>query len=138
MNSRRSKQAQGSLSLGIVQNKPTQFDDPLYRYLAENTDLALTVYYYDIAMQTTVTDPEIGREVGWNSDTGRGYNAVFSPGAKPLAFARQVLAANHDLVIISEIFSRAPAFYRTSCQTQGHPNRAALRQYVPARRQATP
>jgi len=94
-------QAEIPLSLGIVQSSPTQFDDPLYVYLAEKTTVPITVYYYAIGKQITVSDPEIGRKVGWNSVAGTGYSAMFCPEIKPFAFARQVLRGNHALILIS-------------------------------------
>ena len=89
------------MSLGIVQQTPTQFDEPLYRYLAQKTELRFVVYYYGAGSSTTKTDPEIGRHVGWGPIGDCGYSAEFCLGAKPLAFARQVVRAKHDLLIIS-------------------------------------
>lgn len=103
-------QAAAPLSLGIVQNCPTQFDDPFYVYLAEQSRLPVTVYYYGISGKTVVSDPEIGRNVGWDSVAGSGYTAVFCPQTKPLAFARRVLRGNHALIIISG-YHRPHALY---------------------------
>ncbi len=91
----------GRMSIGIVQEAPTQFDEPLYRYLAAETALDFVVYYFGAASSTTNEDPEIGRRVGWTTSGDRGYSAVFSQGAKPLQFGRRVIQAGHDLIVIS-------------------------------------
>lgn len=109
------------LSLGIVQSCPTQFDDPLYVYLAEKTNISATVYYYGINKLATVSDPEIGRKVGWDSVGGSGYPAVFCPDAKPMSFARQVLRGNHSLIIISGYSHRNSLYTAVLANLKGVP-----------------
>jgi glycosyltransferase involved in cell wall biosynthesis len=87
-------------SLGIVQHSPTQFDEPLYRYMAKETDIRFVVYYYGSDGSTVIKDPEIGRHVGWSTAADHGYDAVFCKGANPFQFARRVVQAKHDIIII--------------------------------------
>jgi glycosyltransferase involved in cell wall biosynthesis len=89
------------MSLGIVQEQPTQFDEPFYRYLAAEAKLDFVVYYYGAKPSVAHEDPEIGRRVGWTSAEDRGYRAVFAGGSTPVAFARQVITAGHRLLVIS-------------------------------------
>src|SRR5262249_37807572 len=91
---------QQGISLGIVQNTPTQFDEPLFRYLTAQSRIRLVVYYYAASDAVAKQDPEIGRQVGWNSHSDRGYAAEFSPEAGPLRFARRVVNAGHDLIVV--------------------------------------
>jgi glycosyltransferase involved in cell wall biosynthesis len=113
------------LSLGIVQSTPTQFDEPFYRYLAYETNLQFVVYYYNASESMVKDDPEMGRRVGWSSTADRGYSAVFSKGASPSRFARLVVQANHDLIIISG-FSESHAL-RTAIAARLHGTPTGLR-----------
>src|ERR1700722_14206588 len=88
-------------SLGVVQEGPTQFDEPFYRYLTTDTRLQLKVYYYGRNSADTGKDPEIGRHVGWEPSVHRGYEAIFTPKVSPARFARMVARMDHDLVILS-------------------------------------
>ena len=89
-----------NMSLGIVQHSPTQFDEPLYRYIAKETNYRFVVYYYGSDGLTVIKDPEIGRHVGWSTAADHGYAAVFCKGANPFQFARRVVQAKHDIIII--------------------------------------
>jgi glycosyltransferase involved in cell wall biosynthesis len=89
------------MSLGIVQHSPTQFDSPLYRYLAQESDLDFVVYYYGSSGSETKEDLEIGRPVGWGSASNCGYSARFWLDVSPLQFANRVVESKHDLVIVS-------------------------------------
>jgi glycosyltransferase involved in cell wall biosynthesis len=92
---------QRDASLGIVQNIPTQFDDPFYRYLAQRDDIGLMVYYYAANDIDRGEDPEIGRKVGWGAELNRGYSALFLKGASPFQLARRAVDAGHDLLVVS-------------------------------------
>lgn len=87
-------------SLGIVDHNPTQFDEPFYRFLTRETGIRCTAYYYKSSASGRI-DHETGLAGGWNQTSERGYSAVFLPEATPLAFARKVVAAKHDLIITS-------------------------------------
>jgi glycosyltransferase involved in cell wall biosynthesis len=51
----------------IVQNKPTQFDAPLYAFVQRKSVFDLTVYYTETCHETDVSiDPEIGRAPQWD------------------------------------------------------------------------
>ena len=88
-------------SLGFVWPFPTQFDDPLFRFLATETDLDCTVYYFGTKSDKVQIDAEMAGAVGWTFDDERGYRAVFCGGMNPSAFARRVVSAGHDLIISS-------------------------------------
>ena len=113
------------MSLGIVQGTPTQFDEPFYRYLARETRLRFVVYYYNASESMVKDDPEMGRRVGWSTTADRGYLAVFSKGTSPSRFARQVVQANHDLIVISG-FSE-PHARRTAIAARLHGTPTGLR-----------
>lgn len=89
------------LSLGIVQIAPTQFDEPFYRYLANETKIRFAVHYFGANASSVGMDPEIGRKVGWASGSDRGYPADFSREPGALSFAQRVVGAGHDLIVIS-------------------------------------
>jgi glycosyltransferase involved in cell wall biosynthesis len=89
------------MSLGIVQQTPTQFDDPFYRYLVQESSLQFVVYYYGSSGSDAKEDFEIGRQVGWGSSPDRGYPARFWLGLGSLQFAARVIKAKHELIIIS-------------------------------------
>lgn len=88
-------------SLGVLQEAPTQFDDPVFRLAAGSPDIRLTVYYYGGPAGGDVYDAEIGRRVSWREDTGQGYRAVFRNGENRLAYVRRILGAGHHLIIVS-------------------------------------
>ena len=110
-----------SHSLGIVQRAPTQFDEPLYRYLAKYTDLKFVVYYYGADEVTVPIDAEIGRTIGWGTTADRGYPARFFQGVKPFQFARQVVLAKHDLIIISGYNERHALYTALVAKANGVP-----------------
>jgi glycosyltransferase involved in cell wall biosynthesis len=87
------------MSLGIVERKPTQFDEPLYRFLATETNLRCTVYYYGADSPNVSFDAEIGQCVGWQPFSEEGYTARFCPRLSALRFARLVVGAGHDLIV---------------------------------------
>ncbi len=109
------------MSLGIVEKRPTQFDEPLYRFMAREADLRCTVYYYGAEPCSVSTDPEMGRPVGWRSFEGGGYSAKFCPGMTPLSFARQVADANHDLVVTPASRDRHAIFAALLSRVRGIP-----------------
>lgn len=102
--------AEAAFSLGIVQETPTQFDEPFYRYLAAEAKFQFSVYYFGADAAIAREDPEIGRHVGWTPAADRGYTAVFAKGMSPAKFARKVLKTGHDLIVISG-YNRPHAFW---------------------------
>jgi hypothetical protein len=55
--------------LVIIQNKPTQFDVPLYQLIAQEHPFKLIVYYTQTYSNTVFNenyDPEIGRSPDWD------------------------------------------------------------------------
>lgn len=97
-------------SLGIVQNKATQFDGPLYRRLAAQPDIELTIYYYAQPPREAYFDPELNRCSGWDHDVLSDYRAVFSQSGigSQCSLVRRILNAGHDLVIVSGYTNLVP------------------------------
>ncbi|MGB6067599.1 MAG: glycosyltransferase family 4 protein [Desulfomonilaceae bacterium] len=90
--------------LAIVQTRPTQFDGPLFRKLAMDKRLNLAVYYSAPVTKGLISeDPEIGAAPIWDNDIETGYDSTTrSQGpAAAWAFARQIVAHQPDLLIIS-------------------------------------
>lgn len=90
-------------SIGIVQTHATQFDGPLFRAMAREPDLDVTAYYFAQTRPAIVADPEIGRQCPWDHDIHSGYRAEYLPEGRAgeWRLARRVVAADHDLVVVS-------------------------------------
>ena len=58
--------------LAIVQGHTSQFDAPLYRLIASDDDVELTVYYTEKDVE--LFDPELGRQSGWSKSDYGGYH----------------------------------------------------------------
>lgn len=87
-------------SLAIVQTHATQFDTGLFRRLTEN-GVKLTVYYTEPDPIKPVRDPELGRTAGWDFDLGSGYEWRQPAGKADAAYAKMILKAGHNLVVVS-------------------------------------
>jgi glycosyltransferase involved in cell wall biosynthesis len=88
-------------SVGILQEAPTQFDEPVYALAARTQDIRLTVYYYGANAGAPIIDSEIGRKVGWWGGGAHPYHAVFKAGQSPFRFLSNIFEMRHDLVIVS-------------------------------------
>lgn len=104
------------MSIGFVQEQPTQLDDPFYRYLQREKVVDFTVYYYGLRAGERWNDIEMGRDVGWISGHDRGYPASFWPDLGAGTFAARVVAAGHDLVLLAG-YSR-PQTFRTALRAR--------------------
>lgn len=89
------------VSLGILQDGPTQFDEPVYTMAAATPDIRLTVYYHGATARQRIRDPEIGRTVGWGGAGRHSYTAVYRDRESAWLFLKRLLRAGHDLVIVS-------------------------------------
>src|SRR4051812_17980756 len=97
-------------SLGIVQAHATQFDGPLFRWLARARNVDLTVYYTSPGALEPSYDPELQHHSGWDHDISTGYQcSIYPRGFRGrLRLAKELITAGHDLVIISG-YSSPPA-----------------------------
>ena len=93
-----------SYSLAIVQSHATQFDGPLFRKIAEQPSIDLTVYYLSRWALEPRYDRELNHRSGWDHDIVSGYRSCLFPASirKRLLCVRQITKiARHDLVIVS-------------------------------------
>ena len=89
--------------LGIVQARPTQFDGPLFRSLAQSGNLEVKVYFTASDAKPIAVDPELGMAPGWDGDIASGYSHIFrSKGlGGGLSFLRAIVNGKHDLVVVA-------------------------------------
>jgi glycosyltransferase involved in cell wall biosynthesis len=86
----------------IVQNKPTQFDAPLYAYLWSRGWLGLRVYYTCARQEGGAeVDPEVGQAPQWDHLSGGAREVVWAAGYSAAGLAREIAALDPDLVVIS-------------------------------------
>lgn len=123
---------QHGLSLGIVQQLPTQFDEPFYRYLAKTAKLEFRVYYYGADETGTYEDPELGRSVAWTQSIERGYPAVFAREMGSIQFARLVVNSAHDLIVISGYNRPHALLTAIMARTKGLPAGLRIDNVLPA------
>lgn len=91
-------------SLGILQSHPTQFDGPLFRLIAKQADIDLTVYYHSRGAATPSYDSELARPSGWDHDITSGYSYfILSHLSKERFFEiwRLCVLKQHDLLVIA-------------------------------------
>lgn len=100
----------------IVQNKPTQFDVPLYQRIAQENPFKLIVYYTQTYSNNTVFnenyDPEIGRSPDWDHLKNAKYDRrdITAAEAKNAQLvAQKIIADQPDLVILSGYYPRLHA-----------------------------
>jgi hypothetical protein len=98
-------------ALAIVQNKPTQFDVPLYEFLQGRQAFNLVVYYTETHLQgLEAYDDEIGRTPRWDHLSVESTYARRDITAKeaddPSAVANIIASRNPDLVILCGYFPR--------------------------------
>lgn len=97
--------------LGIVLTHATQFDGPLFRFLAARGSFDLTIYYTRGEGQAFVSeDAELGTKSSWDIDVISGYQHVVCGegwGGR-LRFLRRIIADRPDLVIVC---GYQPAFH---------------------------
>lgn len=92
----------------IVQGAPTQFDVPLYNYLATAADFELTVVYTQTGNRTGANyDPEIGRAPQWDHVTSEVYKRCDlsdTEARRPRQVVSLIVDRMPDLVLISGYF----------------------------------
>jgi glycosyltransferase involved in cell wall biosynthesis len=90
-------------SVGIVQSHPTQFDGPLFRFLEQQPDIDLTVYFYHHQDGDRPYDKEIQRNSEWDHDVVSGYNKVYAERGLwgKLKFVRRILGGGGQITIVS-------------------------------------
>lgn len=93
----------GRFSLGYVQTHATQFDSGLFKLIAAQSDIDLTVYYTRPAGSKPLYDKEIQRKAGWDFDLVNGYHYISATSqgvAGRCSLIRTILRGGHDLVIV--------------------------------------
>ena len=110
-------------SLGILQNHTTQFDAPLYRLMAKEPDLDLTVYYHCQQPGSQPIDPEINRPPEWDHDVFSSISAVYAGRSllDKLRFINKIVSARHDLVIICGYSHVVTSLTTLLCRLKGVP-----------------
>lgn len=94
--------------LVVVQNRPTQFDVPLYARIHKEGEISLTVFYTDVDPSETVTlDREMGIAPQWDHLTGVHYCAWYSGSA--IRLWGQIVAIRPAHVIICGWYPRSHA-----------------------------
>jgi glycosyltransferase involved in cell wall biosynthesis len=90
-------------SLGIVQTHITQFDGPLFRKLASDADINLTVYLTRPDGDRLFFDPELNHMSGWDHDVVSGFDSHPFPSSISgrLRMVRRIATAGHDLIVIA-------------------------------------
>jgi len=90
-------------SLGIVLTHATQFDGPLFRFLAGRDTFDLTVYYTRRQGDTLSKDGELRTERAWDIDVRSGYRFCVRPMGLfgGLSLLRRIINYQHDLLVIS-------------------------------------
>lgn len=91
-------------SLGILQSHPTQFDGPLFRVIANQPDIDLTVYYFSRGAAIPSYDRELNRHSGWDHDITSGYRYLILSNSR-LKRLRELWGMcvdnHHDLLVIA-------------------------------------
>ncbi|MFA6958624.1 MAG: glycosyltransferase family 4 protein [Thermoanaerobaculia bacterium] len=94
--------------LVVVQNKPTQFDGPLYRLIRREAPFDLHVCFTEAESQASgAVDLEIGRAPSWDhlvDDAGSGEWISYVPGVAARALAQQIAAKHPQLTILCGYF----------------------------------
>lgn len=71
------------MRLAVVLSHPTQYYSPWFRWLAQNTQLQLRVFYLWDAGLKARKDPHFGVTIKWDTDLLSGYDSVFLPNRSP-------------------------------------------------------
>lgn len=90
--------------LVIVQNHPTQFDEPLYAFIHQSSEIDLQVIYTKTGgKHDGMFDPEIGRAPDWDHIENGAYerrDLSRDDSRSPGTVAADIAAMNPDLVIL--------------------------------------
>lgn len=89
--------------LVIVQGGATQFDGPFYRFLEQQGQLSVAVYYTNSATAFHPYDPELSRESEWNHDIHSGYRFEIYPRSilRRTQTSISILLSRPGLIILS-------------------------------------
>jgi hypothetical protein len=63
--------------IAIITSHPIQYQTPLFRELAKNSEVDLIVYFCWNFGVTESLDPEFGRKIKWDTPLLEGYNFKF-------------------------------------------------------------
>jgi glycosyltransferase involved in cell wall biosynthesis len=85
----------------IVQDRPTQFDSPLYVRLLKHAPFDLHVYYTQAVFGRTAVDPEVGHAPDWDHIRAGQEHMSWVKGAGVMSLAKRISESNPSLVIVS-------------------------------------
>jgi glycosyltransferase involved in cell wall biosynthesis len=111
----------------IIQNKPTQFDVPLYQRIAQEHPFKLIVYYTQTYSNTVFDenyDPEIGRSPDWDHLKNAKYDRrdlTAAEAKNAQLVAKKIIADQPDLVILSGYYPRLHAKLAMILKLKGIP-----------------
>jgi glycosyltransferase involved in cell wall biosynthesis len=69
--------------LAVVTTHPIQYYAPWFRYIAQQPDIELRVFYLWNPATTSLRDPGFGQEIAWDVPLLEGYHYEFVPNASP-------------------------------------------------------
>nr|HRC86329.1 glycosyltransferase [Thermoanaerobaculia bacterium] len=91
------------MRIAFVVERPTQFEAPFYKHVAETESAhRLAVIFTGGAPAESSFDPELGRQVGWGFDLTSGYPWKAAPASGSASWLEEELGSERpDLVIIN-------------------------------------
>lgn len=90
------------MKIGIIIGQPTQFEGPLFQYIAKKNMADLEVIYYNSNTAQNIYDPELNIDLNWGIDLLSGYTSYFIPAKNKFAWLKErLIKAQYDLLIIN-------------------------------------
>lgn len=88
--------------IGIVIGHPTQFEGPLFQYIAKDNKIDLKVIYYNSERMNNVYDPELKMDLDWGIDLLTGYEYYIVPKKNKFVWLKNKFKNDeYDLLIIN-------------------------------------
>lgn len=88
--------------IGIIVGHPTQFEGPLFQYIAKQNIIDLEVIYYDNEKMKSVYDPELKMVLKWGIDLLSGYKYFVIPERNKFLWLKNKFKnGDYDLLIIN-------------------------------------
>jgi glycosyltransferase involved in cell wall biosynthesis len=88
--------------IGVIIGHPTQFEGPLFQYIAKEDTVDLEVIFYNSQRMSSVYDPELKLELNWGIDLLTGYKHYVVPNHnKFLWLKKKIKEGNYDLLIVN-------------------------------------
>lgn len=97
--------------IGIIIGHPTQFEGPLFQFIAKQQTVDLEVIYYNKKRMNNVYDPELKMDLNWGIDLLSGYKYFVLPKKNIFLWIKDKLkTGSYDLFIING-YNRIVLFY---------------------------